>query len=139
MDDCIFCKIVRGEIPCFKVYEDDNYLAFLDLSNFTEGHTLVIPKKHYRFVWDVDDIEGYARIVKKISNHYRDNLGFAYVDTLTFGRMIPHAHVHLVPHNSDSEDWEKALERIGELQGDATRRLSKEDGESIAKKFSIVE
>ncbi len=137
MDDCIFCKIVKGEIPCFKVYEDDNYLAFLDLSNFTEGHTLVVPKKHYRFVWDVDDIEGYSNVVKKISNHYRNNLGFAYVDTLTFGRMIPHAHVHLVPHNADSGDWEKALEKIGELQGDSTRRLSKEKGEEIANKFKM--
>jgi histidine triad (HIT) family protein len=137
MDDCIFCKIIKGEVPCFKVYEDDNYLAFLDLSNFTEGHTLVVPKKHYRFVWDVDDIEGYFNVVKKISNHYRNNLGFAYVDTLTFGRMIPHAHVHLVPHNADSVDWEKALEKIGELQGDSTRKLSKEKGEEIANKFQM--
>ena len=65
MDDCIFCKIAKGEVSSFKIYEDDNYFAFLDISNFTPGHTLVIPKKHYRFVWDVENIEGYFKVVQK--------------------------------------------------------------------------
>lgn len=138
MDDCIFCKIANGEVPCYKIYEDDNYFAFLDLSNFTEGHTLVVPKKHYRFVWDVEDIEGYFKAVQKIANHFRDDLKYTYVDTLTFGRMVPHAHVHVIPHNSDNKDWEKALDGIGELQrSDSGRRLCKEEGERRAKKFRI--
>ncbi len=138
MEDCIFCKIVNGDIPCNKIYEDDNYLAFLDISNFTEGHTLVIPKKHFQFVWDIEDISGYFKVVQKIANHFRNDLGFKYVDTLTFGRMIPHAHVHIVPHNSDNKDWEKALEGIGELQSSSSnRRLCAEEGERIANKFKL--
>ncbi len=137
MEDCIFCKIVKGEIPCYKIYEDDNYLAFLDLSNFTEGHTLVIPKKHFRFVWDVEDIEGYFKVVQKISNHFRNDLKYSYVDTLTFGRMIPHAHVHIVPHNYDNDDWKTALDGIGELQSNPDRRLCQEVGERIAAKFRM--
>ncbi|HAM37146.1 TPA: HIT family protein [Patescibacteria group bacterium] len=138
MDDCIFCKIAKGEVSSFKIYEDDNYFAFLDISNFTPGHTLVIPKKHYRFVWDVENIEGYFKVVQKIANHFRNNLKYTYVDTLIFGRMVPHAHVHVVPHNHDSEDWKNALKGIGELQrSDSTRRLCKEDGERIAEKFRI--
>ncbi len=53
MKDCIFCKIVRGEIPCHKIYEDDGFLAFLDINPQSPGHTQVIPKKHYRWVWDL--------------------------------------------------------------------------------------
>jgi len=68
MDNCIFCKIVKGDIPCYKIYENDKFLAFLDISEFTPGHTLVIPKKHYRFIWDVEDIEEYASVIKKICN-----------------------------------------------------------------------
>jgi len=108
MDDCIFCKIIRGQIPSYKIYEDDNYLAFLDISQFTRGHTLVIPKKHYAFIWDIEDIGNFMEVVKKIGNHYR-KLGFKYVDTLTFGRLVPHAHLHIVPHNGTDPDWEKGL------------------------------
>jgi histidine triad (HIT) family protein len=108
MDDCIFCKIIRGQIPSYKVYEDDNYLAFLDISQFTRGHTLVVPKKHYAFIWDIEDIGSFMEVVKKIGNHYR-KLGFKYVDTLTFGRLVSHAHLHIVPHNGNDPDWEKGL------------------------------
>lgn len=137
MDDCIFCKIVKGDIPCFKIYENDEYLAFLDISHFVDGHTLVIPKKHFRFFWEVEDIEGYFKFVSDICNHFTKNLGFKYVDTLTFGRLVPHAHVHLIPHNGDNEEWREALNGIGEMQKDESRRLTKEKGEELSKKFSL--
>jgi len=137
MDDCIFCKIVKGEIPCTKIYEDEKYLAFLDIAIFSKGHTLVIPKKHYRFFSDVEDIEGYFRVVKKICLHYRNKLGFEYVDTITLGRMIPHSHVHLIPHNGDG-DWSKLImDSIPPLQNDQSRRKSPEEMEEIAKEFRI--
>ncbi|OGC46671.1 hypothetical protein A3J98_02670 [candidate division WS6 bacterium RIFOXYC1_FULL_33_10] len=139
MDDCIFCKIVRGEIPCYKIYEDEKFLAFLDISQFTKGHTLVIPKTHYRFIWDVEDMEGYANTVKKLCIHFTQKLGFQYVDTLSMGRMVPHAHIHLVPHNNNENDWEKALSTIGDLQDDVERRLTQEQGKEIAEKFTLTD
>lgn len=139
MDDCIFCKIVKGEIPCYKVYENEDFLAFLDISQFTPGHTLVIPKRHFRFIWDVDDIQGYADTVKKICNHFTKDLGFKYVDTLTFGRMVPHAHIHLVPHNSGESGWEEALEGFSKLQSDGSKKLTEEDGKRIQKEISFTD
>ncbi len=137
MDDCIFCKIVKGEIPCYKIYEDDEFLAFLDICQFTKGHTLVIPKKHFRFIWDVDNIEGYASAVKKVCTHFNKVLGYKYVDTLSFGRMVPHAHIHIVPHNNGEDGWESALGKIAEMQLDEKRRISSEKGNIIAREFAL--
>jgi len=134
--DCIFCKIIEGKIPSFKIFEDDNYLAFLDISQFTRGHTLVIPKKHYRFVWDIEDIDGYFSFVKKIAEHYKNDLGFKYVDSLIFGRLVHHAHTHLLPHNGDDKEWDKALEGL-EYFHNPNRRLSTENGNKIVNEFKI--
>ncbi len=136
MDECIFCKIIRGEIPSFKIYEDEDFLAFLDISQFTKGHTIVVPKKHVEFVWDCENRDRYFEVATKIANHFR-SLGYKYVDSMTFGRLIPHAHIHLIPHNDDSIDYKKALEGIGKLQSDQARRPSKEEGEKIANKFRL--
>ena len=67
MRECIFCKIVAGELPSYKVYEDANFLAFLDIYPRTKGHTLVIPKKHYQWVYDVPEFGKYWEIAKKIA------------------------------------------------------------------------
>jgi len=67
MDDCIFCKIVKGEIPAFKVYEDNDFLAFLDINPISVGHTLLIPKKHYRWVYDVPNFGEYWQVAQKIA------------------------------------------------------------------------
>jgi len=137
MDDCIFCKIVNGDIPCFKIHENDDYLAFLDISAFVDGHTLVIPKKHYRFFWEVDEVGGYYKFVSEICKHFTEELGFKYVDTLTFGRMVLHAHVHLLPHNNENEELKSAFQPIYEMQHDENRRLDKEEGERIRKEFAL--
>lgn len=94
---CIFCKIIAGEIPCCKVYEDENYLAFLDVNPRNLGHTLVIPKKHIRWVWDSDDIEGYFKVVQKIANAQRKAFNTDWVVSLILGEEVEHAHVWLVP------------------------------------------
>jgi len=135
MENCLFCKIVDGKTPSFKIYEDDHYYAFLDIAQFTEGHTLVIPKKHIQFVWDSREIDRYFKVVQKIAQHYR-SLGFSYVDSITLGRMIPHAHVHLIPYNSDSADYQKALEGIGLLQA---RKIDAETGKRIVQRFKLPE
>ena len=136
MNDCIFCKIVKGEIPAYKIAENDNFFAFLDICQIVPGHTLVIPKEHYRFIWDVPEIGKYFEFVKEVGNHFRD-IGYKYVDTITMGRGVPHSHIHIVPHNADENDWHKALEPIFELQLDENRRQSQEELISIQKKFRI--
>ena len=135
MDNCIFCKIVKNEIPAYKVYEDEKYLAILDLAQFTQGHTIVIPKLHHTYVWDVED-DGYFAVARKIANHYK-SLGYKFVDSAIFGRMVPHAHINLVPHNVDNNDWENALTNIGNMQKDKSRWPSKEQGEELVKKFKV--
>lgn len=136
-DNCIFCKIIKGQIPSYKVYEDDYYVAFLDLVHFTKGHTLLIPKKHSPFIWETEDIGELYRAAKKIADHYRNALGYKYVDTATFGRDVPHTHIHLVPHNGEDTDWKSSLRAIGEIQKDRSRWLSKEEGEKVAKEFQV--
>ncbi len=101
--DCIFCKIVKGEIPSHKIYEDDNYVAFLDIEPHIEGHTLVIPKKHHRWVYDVEDIGGYWEAVKKVTNKLQEKLSPSFVSYYTYGMDVPHAHVHVLPRKSSQE------------------------------------
>jgi len=97
MKNCVFCKIVSGEIPCWKVYEDESFLAFLDINPFVEGHTLVIPKKHYRWVWEVPKMEKYFEVVRKIAGHFQKVMGDEFVASLIWGTDVPHAHIHLLP------------------------------------------
>ena len=94
MTDCVFCKIVAGEIPSYKVYEDEKYLAFLDIFPSAEGHTLVIPKKHVEWVWDHDNVGEYFEVVTKIAKHYREVSGDIVRSNID-GWQIPHAHIHL--------------------------------------------
>jgi histidine triad (HIT) family protein len=105
MADSIFTKIIKGEIPCHKIYEDDETFAFLDIHPKTPGHTLVIPKKQVEFVWDLDD-ETYQAVmatVKKVALRIREVIGKAYVGELVVGEEVPHAHVHVYPFDTLEE------------------------------------
>lgn len=98
----IFTKIINGEIPSHKVYEDQDTYAFLDIYPAAEGHTLVVPKKQVEFLWDLDD-ETYQSVmltVKKIANHLKELTGKQYVGTMVIGTDVPHAHVHIVPFDT---------------------------------------
>jgi len=95
--DCIFCKIVRGEIPSYKVYEDGEFLAFLDINPLNPGHVLVIPKKHYRWVWDVSEIGKYYNVVGKIAQALKKAMCTDWIVSLVIGEEVPHAHVWLIP------------------------------------------
>lgn len=104
MNDCIFCKIINHELPCFKIYEDDLVLAFLNINPVTEGHTLIIPKKHYENVFDIEieSLERISAVSKKISLKMKEGLN---VDSITIfqsnGKIgeqeIMHYHMHLIP------------------------------------------
>ncbi|MFP4403266.1 MAG: HIT family protein [Candidatus Woesearchaeota archaeon] len=110
MNDCIFCKIVKGEIPCFKVYEDENTLAFLDISPANKGHVLVIPKKHYETVLEISEEEfcNLTKSLQKVSKKVFKNLnadGFNIVNNnkKVSGQIVPHIHFHIIPRFSDDE------------------------------------
>lgn len=105
MQDSIFTKIIRGEIPSHKLYEDEHTYVFLDINPITPGHTLVIPRRQVEFVWDLDD-ETYTalqRTVKKIALHLRERLGVPYVGEQIVGVDVPHAHIHLLPFTAVDE------------------------------------
>jgi len=108
MEDCLFCKIIKGEVPSHKVYEDENFIAFLDINPVTPGHTLVVPKRHSYNVLDSDDdvLCELGRILKKVSQAVCRAMG-----TESFnlnqnngeqsGQVIPHLHWHIVPRYAD--------------------------------------
>lgn len=105
MQDSIFTKIIKGEIPSHKIYEDEHTFAFLDIHPVTTGHVLVVPKEQVEFVWDLDD-ETYMhlmRSVKTIARHLRDVSGKPYVGQHIVGTDVPHAHIHLMPFTDSSE------------------------------------
>ena len=112
MDDCIFCKIVKGEIPSYKIYEDEEFLAFLDVFPASEGYTLVVPKKHYRWVWDVENIGRYFEVCQKIAKHFQNVTSNDSVYSMTLGEEIPHAHVRLFSAQDKSYS-DKLTEFVG--------------------------
>lgn len=97
MKSCIFCKIVAGEIPCQKVWEDENFLAFLDIKPEAEGHTLLIPKKHSASVWEVEDYDEYFKKVKEVAFLLKEKYRAKRIEMKVIGTDVPHAHVHLIP------------------------------------------
>lgn len=105
MQDSVFTKIIKGEIPCHKVYEDEQTFAFLDIHPVQPGHTLVIPKKQIEFVWDLDD-ETYQTLmasVKEVARHLRETLTVPYVGVQVMGTDVPHVHIHLIPFSTGDE------------------------------------
>lgn len=99
MPDCIFCKISRKEIPAEIVYEDGDFIAFLDIHPETPGHAQVIPKKHYRWVWDLPpaEIGVYFQVARKIANAQRKAFKTDFVLSRIIGDEVPHAHIWIFP------------------------------------------
>lgn len=95
--DCIFCKIVAGEIPNHTVYEDREFLAFLDINPVSPGHALVIPRDHHRWVWDVQDTATYFGLAKRIALAQRVAFGTDAIQSKIVGEQVPHAHIWVFP------------------------------------------
>lgn len=110
MDDCLFCKIVNGEIPSYKIYEDDEFLAFLDIFPETEGYTVLIPKKHYRWVWDVENIGGLFESAQKIAKHFQKVSEQDAVYVTIMGEEVPHAHVRI--YRGDDMKFNQAVHEV---------------------------
>lgn len=126
MQDSIFTKIVTGEIPAHKVYEDELTLAFLDIHPARPGHTLVIPKTQVEFVWDLSD-EDYRAVMataRKVALRLREVLGARYVGERIVGVDVPHAHVQLIPFNT-VEEWHAPQDMEAEPDHAALAELAK--------------
>ncbi len=107
----IFSKIVNGEIPCYKVAEDENYLAFLDIFPLTIGHVLVIPKVEIDYLFDLDDqkFSGLMLFSKRVATALKKAIPCKKVGVAVLGLEVPHAHIHLVPLNSERDiDFSKS-------------------------------
>ena len=106
--DCLFCKIVNGEIPCYKIYEDENVLAFLDIHPDTNGHTLVVPKKHFKDINDINEenILNVFSAIKKIKDKLNvlNMDGFTLVQNNGMAQDIKHFHIHLKPYYKDKQE-----------------------------------
>ena len=126
MENCIFCKIVKGEIPSVKVWEDEKHLAILDINPINPGHTVLIPKKHDDYLFDLEDGE-YTELMlkaKKIAKMLKNKLKPKRIGLAVEGFFVPHVHVHLVPLNKGNE-----------LNPERAKNMSAEELNRIAKKI----
>ena len=131
MDECIFCRIVRGEIPSFKVYEDEQVFAFADINPISTGHTLVIPKRHARDLWEIreEDLAAVHRASKKLITAIRQALepsGVACVQLNGPGanQVVPHYHLHLIPRLPGEPELPVATWELREGDMDAVRETA---------------
>ncbi len=123
--DCIFCKIIKGEIPCSKVFEDEKFFAFLDIGPVNRGHTLVIPKKHYKNLLDMpeDELKGYIETIQKVSKAIikavnADGISINMSNEPAAGQVVMHAHFHLIPRfkNDGLKLWPQGRYKEGEAE-----------------------
>ena len=123
----IFSKIVSGEIPCYKIAEDDNFLAFLDINPLAAGHCLVIPKKETDYIFQINDAELSAMMIfaKKVALAIEKEIPCKRIGVAVVGLEVPHAHIHLIPINN-VEDINFARPKLKPAQcelGDTAARI----------------
>lgn len=105
MSDCIFCKIIAGEIPSAKLWEDERFFAFLDINPVNPGHTLLIPKEHVDYLFDVEDplYSELFKAAKAVSRPLQKAMMSQRVGVVVEGLLVPHVHIHLIPINAPGE------------------------------------
>jgi len=123
--NCIFCKIVAKKIPAHTIYEDANFLAFLDINPISPGHTLVIPKNHYRWVWDIpseenngSNVREYFAITQKIALAQKKAFSQEMILSKIVGEDVPHAHIWVYPSTEtkgDKKDFEENKKKLIEV------------------------
>ncbi|MBR9690858.1 HIT family protein [Candidatus Woesearchaeota archaeon] len=129
-EDCIFCKIAKGDIPSAKVYEDENTLAFLDIGPVNKGHTLVIPKRHSETLLHMDErdachvmktVQLVADAVKKATK--AEGFNVLMSNFKAAGQVVPHAHIHIIPRfpNDGFKHWEQSNYEEGEMEEVASK------------------
>jgi histidine triad (HIT) family protein len=129
MEDCIFCKIIAGEIPAAKIYEDDKVLAFIDIKPVNDSHALIIPKEHYRWMVDTpDDLVAHIYVVaKKLMVAIKTATNADYISIVVVGNEVPHFHIHLIPryHTDSFVNWPTHDYKAGEMET-AAEKIRKE-------------
>ena len=127
----IFSKIAAGEIPSYKIAEDDRYFAFLDINPVAEGHTLVIPKREEDYIFDLDDDEyaGLQLFAKKVATAIKKAMPCRRVGVAVMGLEVSHAHIHLIPINKESD-----MNFFGDKLQPSPERM-KEIADAIAKEM----
>lgn len=123
--DCIFCKIVEGKIPVYKVYENDYFISFLDIRPLTKGNMLVIPKKHFRWTYDVPNFGEYFEVAKKVGLAAKKAFNADWISFLTLGLEVSHAHIRVIPRYNN--DKHKAVVDLRKIE-----KFTKEDMQKIA-------
>lgn len=129
MENCIFCKIIKGELPSYKVYEDDLFMAFLDINPLNLGHTLVIPKNHYQWVDEVEPYGTYWQIARKLSQAIQAATSCLVVAKVVYGLGVTHAHIHLIPKFENDD-------HIGGIHPNLIKQINSAEMTIIAKKIS---
>lgn len=116
MENCIFCKIASKQVPAEIVYEDEHFLAFLDINPRSAGHAQVIPKAHHRWVWNVPNVGEYFEVVRKIALAQQKAFGIEGVWSRVTGEDVPHAHIWIFPdpriESGDKTDFKNNAEKI---------------------------
>jgi len=117
MGDCIFCKIIQGEIPATKVYEDEKVLAFMDINPLNDGHTLIVPKRHAETIFEIDpqDLIATIKVAQRLAIAIKkaldsDGMIVVQLNNKAAGQMVPHLHIHLIPR------WENDGLQIGKWE-----------------------
>ncbi len=133
-DDCIFCKIIKGQIPSSKIYEDDYSLAFLDIGPFTKGHSIVVPKNHYVNLLDFpeDEMKNYFSALKKVTTKIKVNLEADGVNIMqnnfkAAGQVVNHLHFHVIPRWKNDRAFPIRVKKL---------ELSEEELSEILKKIN---
>ncbi|MCD4683401.1 MAG: HIT family protein [Bacteroidales bacterium] len=127
----IFKKIIIGEIPSYKIAEDENYYAFLDINPLSEGHTLVVPKKEVDYVFDLDDItyKGLFEFSKKVSKAIEASVECIRIGLVVYGLDVPHAHIHLIPLKGTGNEIDFSKPKV---------QLTQDEFAEIAKKINTA-
>ena len=138
MEDCIFCKIIKGEIPSFKVYEDDKVFAFEDINPISDGHTLIIPKKHAENLWEIpgEDLTAVHLASQKIIQGIKEALNPTGVALLQLNgrganQVVMHYHLHLVPRTSGAPELSISTWEFNEGDMDAIKQTAEKIAAAI--------
>lgn len=125
----IFSRIIAGEIPSYKIAEDEDFYAFLDINPLTKGHTLVVPRKEVDYLFDLDDdtLSAMMLFAKRVATKIKQETACVKVAMVVLGLEVPHAHIHLIPMNSE-KDVDFHREKL---------RLTTEEFLEIARKLSL--
>ena len=122
----IFSRIIQGEIPCYKIAENDEFFAFLDVNPIQKGHTLVVPKEEISYIFDINDdkLGRYMAFAKKVAAAIKEAIPCVKVGIAVVGLEVPHSHIHLVPLNN-----------VNDMQFEHKLTLPKEEMEQIREKI----